>query len=115
MSVYANIVALILLIAAGYFLTVRTWHKKKTLEDFIGKFDKKIDLLVRQIVDDQEKKLSTEQNIQEISDRLLSLAGIVANKIKKDHRSATDDIRRAKTGIVLLVLATIIQIATIVF
>lgn len=115
MSVLANIIALILLIIAGYLLTVRTWHQKKTLEGFYGKFYQKIDLLVEQIADDQEKKLPPEENAKEISDRLLALAGIVANKIKQDHRSATDDIKRAKTGIVLLVLATIIQILTIVF
>ena len=89
--------------------------QKKNIEDFIGKFDRKIDLLVGQIADDQEKDHSTEENINEISDRLLALAGIVANKIKQDHRSAMDDINRAKTGIVLMVLATIIQIATIIF
>lgn len=116
METIANITALALLIIAGYLLTVRTWHQKNKFEDFIGGFDNKIDSLISHFSSDPIGEEESEtQRIDKLSKRVLMLAGIMANKIKQDHRSAKDDIKRAKTGIFLLVGATIIQILIVFY
>lgn len=115
MEYVANITALILLIGAGYLLTVRTWHRKNKIEDFVGGFDAKIDALIGEFAFDQKEALTPDLRIDKLSRRVLMLAGIVANKIKQDHRSAKDDMTRAKTGIYLLVLATVIQMLIVIF
>jgi len=111
----ANILALTLLIVAGYLLTVRTWHQKRTIEDFIGGFEGQIAGLIDAFASDKETHQTADQRMDALSKRVFILAGIVANKIKQDHRSARDDITRAKTGIFLLVCATIIQVYIVVF
>jgi hypothetical protein len=115
METFANIAALILLIGAGYLLTVRTWHQKNKIEDFVGRFDQQIDDLIHQFAPDPEKEQTSDQRIDRLSHHVMVLAGIVANKIKQDHRAAKDDIARAKTGILLLMLATFIQILIVIF
>lgn len=115
METAANLLALVLLISAGYLLTVRTWHQKDKFEDFTGGFDKKIDGLISKFESDPPEGGSPEKRIDDLSRRVLILAGIMANKIKQDHRSAKDDINRAKTGIFFLFGATFIQILIIIF
>lgn len=116
MQTLANITALALLIVAGYLLTVRTWHQKNKFEDLVGGFDNKIDELISLFSSDAVgKKGSDKQRLDELSKRVLILAGIMANKIKQDHRTAKDDIKRSKTGIFLLVGATIIQALIVIF
>ena len=111
----ANIIALVLMIVAAYLLTVRTWHRKNEIEHFVGGFDEKIDGLIEQFASERGDDPDADRRLDQLSKRVLVLAGIVANKIKQDHRSATDDIARAKLGIHLLVAATVIQLLIVIF
>jgi hypothetical protein len=75
MEYLASITALIPLIGAGYLLTVRTWHQKHKIEDFVGAFDAKIDALLGEFALDQKEVLTPDLRVDKRSRRVLMLAG----------------------------------------
>jgi hypothetical protein len=95
-----NLIALGLTLFAAFLLTTRTWRQKLKIEDVMGAYEKDLAALIARLNKDTASK--TDKDIME-------LANILDSKIADDKDTIKDDIARAKTGIIVLIIASVFQ------
>lgn len=101
-----NLISVGLTIFAAFLLTTRTWRQKLKMEDVIGPYEDDL----AQLIEKLNKSTATD-----VDKHIIQLAVILEGKIAEDKDTIKDDVARAKVGIIVLMVATLLQSAALFY